>query len=351
MNSAGRCEGYVSPELGSQSLREIRPSMDYCEICGAGTHQIESAQEMMFGLGEHFVYRQCSGCGVLCLANKPSDLSPYYPSNYYSFTCSSFENSSASGFRRYLNRRRNSGQVLGHSLFWRTVARCRPRPDLVLLESYFKGTKGLTFASRVLDVGCGSGELLRQMREVGFTNLTGVDPFLKPAKSQGLNLKRGELSDLNDGQFDFIMLHHSLEHMVDQRTAFEDVRRLLAPGGFCLIRVPIGDSDPWQRYGVQWVELDAPRHFFIHTKKSIKLLAEQHDLEVESVNDDSTAFGYWGSELYKQGLTLIDSKDGRIRDPSIHFSKTEMVSFEELAADANEKGMGGRSAFLLRPKR
>lgn len=96
------------------------------------------------------------------------------------------------------------------------------------------------------------------------------------------------------------MFHHSFEHISDPLEALETVRSLLAPNGRCLIRVPVVS---WARneYGANWVQIDAPRHFFLHTEKSMEILAEKVGLEITRVEYDSTEFQFWGSELSKRG--------------------------------------------------
>ncbi len=48
----------------------------------------------------------------------------------------------------------------------------------------------IKFRDRILDVGCGNGSLLAQLLKIGFTNLTGVDPFINEEKRiwEGNNL-------------------------------------------------------------------------------------------------------------------------------------------------------------------
>lgn len=62
------------------------------------------------------------------------------------------------------------------------------------------------------------------------------------------------------------MFHHSFEHIADPFETLCSVRRLLS-SGTCLIRIPIVDSWAWENYGVNWIQIDAPRHFFSLLKK------------------------------------------------------------------------------------
>ncbi len=44
--------------------------------------------------------------------------------------------------------------------------------------------------------------------------------------------------DLPDGAFDLILCSHVLEHVPDDRAAMSELRRVLAPGGLCLVLTP-----------------------------------------------------------------------------------------------------------------
>src|SRR5213075_2198570 len=68
----------------------------------------------------------------------------------------------------------------------------------------------------ILDVGCGSGDLLRLLHALGFKNLTGVDPFLAAdlTTPEGIKIWKKELGQM-PGSFQVLMLHHSFEHMTE----------------------------------------------------------------------------------------------------------------------------------------
>ena len=44
--------------------------------------------------------------------------------------------------------------------------------------------------------------------------------------------------DLPDGSFDLILCSYVLEHVPDDRAAMSELRRVLAPGGLCLVLTP-----------------------------------------------------------------------------------------------------------------
>lgn len=45
--------------------------------------------------------------------------------------------------------------------------------------------------------------------------------------------------DLPDGSFDAVICSHVLEHVDDDRAAMRELRRITAPGGWCLVMVPL----------------------------------------------------------------------------------------------------------------
>jgi hypothetical protein len=104
------------------------------------------------------------------------------------------------------------------------------------------------------------------------------------------------------------MSHHAFEHMPDPSASLAGMRRLLAPGGRILIRIPVADSYAWRHYGVHWVNLDAPRHMFLHTPASMRILAGRHQLTISQVGFDGNASQFLGSEQYERDIPLSDPR-------------------------------------------
>ena len=75
----------------------------------------------------------------------------------------------------------------------------------------------------------------RRLRER--TDLRYVTTDLDPAKGElVLDL---EALDLPDGAFDAVLCSHVLEHVPDDAAAMRELRRIVAPGGWALVMVPI----------------------------------------------------------------------------------------------------------------
>ena len=167
---------------------------------------------------------------------------------------------------------------------------------------------GVGFDDAILDIGCGSGELLEELRRDGFRRLAGLDPFVAADLDLGggVLIRRRQLAD-ETGVYDLAMLHHALEHMPDQQGVFADLRRIVRPGGALLIRIPVADSTAWRRYGVDWVQLDAPRHLFLHTRRSLGLLADASGFTIEHVACDGIGLPVLGERAVPVGCPVARS--------------------------------------------
>lgn len=140
-----------------------------CKVCGNNeNNRSYKVREMMFGLRDYFTYFQCDNCKCLQIAQIPDNLSTYYPDNYYSYR----QHENPSGFIRFVKRKRNEYAVFNRSLMGKLLYKKYEKPELRSL-SYLKMTKNM----RILDVGCGGGEMLHSLDNLGFKNLTGIDPF------------------------------------------------------------------------------------------------------------------------------------------------------------------------------
>ena len=117
-------------------------------------------------------------------------------------------------------------------------------------------------AGRVLDVGCGLGYFLREFEGTSW-QATGVDLSADLAerarRDHGVDARAGRLDEQRflDNSFDAVTLFYVLEHSEDPAAFLREVRRVLRPGGWALIRVP--DMEPLIRLRQMF---GFPRKFF-----------------------------------------------------------------------------------------
>ena len=119
---------------------------------------------------------------------------------------------------------------------------------------------------RLLDVGCGAGDLLAALRADGWS-VQGVEPqalgAARARDERGLDVLTGRFEDvrLPESSFDAIVFSGVFEHLHDPVAALYRARALLAPGGFvAVLFLPLLDSPEARLLGPRWMALDLPRH-------------------------------------------------------------------------------------------
>ena len=298
----------------------------------------------MFGTREEFEYLECARCGCLQIAGIPADLSKYYPrDSYYSYK--------PPRRKRYPDwllrlRHERTRYFLGEfSVAGALLGMLSKRAEHF---DWFRQAR-VSLDSRILDVGCGAGALLLKLQREGFRSLLGADPFIRDDIDYGNGvriLKRG-VGEL-EGQFDFVMLHHSFEHLPDPAAALAALARTVAPGGALLIRIPVSDCYARAKYGLNWVAWDAPRHLHLHTVRSMNLLAAGAGMEISGLVYDSTGQQLSSSELYLRGVPYVEHGRYRPGNGPNAFSQQEWDGFQKKAAELNRKRKGDNACFYLR---
>jgi len=300
--------------------------MHACTICGNDENNMDYvAREMQFGTRESFEYFQCAECGCLQIAQVPGDLGRHYPKEYYSLT-SLGPLPNQSRLKRFLKRRRLEHFLGKRTVLGAIVERAFGHPDV---PAWFAKVRPEPYW-RILDVGCGAGHLLHSLYYAGFSNLSGADPHIDHDLDygQGLRVFKADVTAI-PGPFDMVVLHHSFEHMPNQEEVLRHIHGVLAPGRFAAICIPLVSSYAWERYRTDWVALDAPRHLFLHSQQSMRLLAQRVGFEIADVLFTSGAAQFWGSEQYARDIPLMDERSyARNPDGSI-FSRDDIARFEK----------------------
>ncbi len=96
-------------------------------------------------------------------------------------------------------------------------------------------------SKRVLDIGCGAGNMIHHLGRYG--PVVGVDNNPKPlsvAQARGYDVREGEAEDLpfDDEAFELVALLDTVEHCDDDMAVLRECYRVCGPGGHLVITVP-----------------------------------------------------------------------------------------------------------------
>ena len=304
------------------------------------------AREMMFGRGGVYEYLECGSCGTLQLLNPPENPDGAYPQSYYTF-----DNPIRDPITASLKRLRARAALTGRGTVGLLMTRAFGVPLVVRWVQDWARYAGVTPSTSILDVGCGKAHIFPDLIGLGFRSLIGIDPYLEGDIDFGHGIKALRMG-IEDVQttFDFVMLHHSFEHMGDPDLALRHIHRVLAPEGTALIRIPIAGSYAWKTYGTDWVQLDAPRHLLIPSRAGMHILVNRAGFEIAAEVFDSDGFQFWGSEQYRRGMVLMDPRSHFVHPRRSEFSREQLREYDLRAGELNARGEGDSAGFYLKKK-
>lgn len=297
---------------------------------------------MFFGTRDSFEYLECNQCGCLQIVQIPNNMNKYYSSDkYYSFQ----KRTKVSDYKKFFQKKRNQYLLLNNDFLGRLINIFLPYPFFQLL-----GTLNLDQNSRILDVGCGSNSFLYLLDDLKFNNLIGIDPYINNENhTKNLEILKKDIFELEDSpKFDLIILNHSIEHMSEHLKVMNKIEAILSKTGTCIILMPVKTNYIWDLYKTNWVQIDAPRHFLIHTIKSFDFLLEKTNLYIKKVIFDSNEFQFWGSEQYKKDIALYDKDSYLINPKKSIFKKTDIDEFKKRSIDLNKNSLGDQAIFILK---
>lgn len=153
----------------------------------------------------------------------------------------------------------------------------------IALKNKLNLVNSLQKKGKLLDIGAGTGDFLLTAKNDGW-NVIGVEPSEKArsiAAKKGIELK--PVADFDDHSFDIITMWHVLEHVPDLQNQIKELKRLLKPNGAIIIAVPNFKSYDAKYYGEFWAAYDTPRHLWHFSKKAIKKLFQNENIELVKI--------------------------------------------------------------------
>lgn len=254
--------------------------LGHCPLCGSEDRALlfRGAKDVVFGVDhKEWDVHRCHRCRCLHLDPRPSRAAQFDAYTGY-FTHDASDVNSLSSPVGWVRKLRNDylAQRFGYPLKRRVFGGRFVVPLVpVRRERYHRLVRDLPKpqeGARLLDVGCGNGEFLARMSELGFS-VYGQDldgDAVRVATERGLRVLHGPLRrDAFDAPFDAITLNHVIEHVHDPKELLRTCRALLAPGGTLWLATPNAESRGFQRYGAHWVGLDVPRHLLVFSERAL----------------------------------------------------------------------------------
>ena len=112
---------------------------------------------------------------------------------------------------------------------------------------------------RVLDVGCGTGEVGQRIADELGIEVVAVDTsprMVDLARERGLDARLADVQELPfaDGEFDCTIAAWLIYHVADRDRAIRELARVLRPGGRLVAATMAEDNlaEVWERIGEQW---------------------------------------------------------------------------------------------------
>ena len=237
--------------------------VDQCNLCGGSRQKLYAEKE---GTRTRQVFRivTCEDCALVFVSPRLSEEEnrALYDEAYFN----------GDGFDASVN------YVL---LDEGTNARDDESVGILAKIAAMKPGKGL----RVLDVGCGTGGLLRALLADGYKDVWGLElsPYAAKlaARSAGAKVLTGDLldADLPLGSFDVINATEVIEHLRDPRASFRRIKSLLAPDGIFVYSTGNARGAYARILGSRWPYLHPEGHLFYFSPETLARYFREVGLE------------------------------------------------------------------------
>ncbi len=248
-----------------------------CNLCGNTKHNfLFYGKDRLHGGKGTFSYVMCVGCGLVYMNPQISskNLMSFYPSNYGPYQPKLAKTDQT-------NRKKYRKSSLPTSVY-----------------------RKLNKHTSLLDIGCGSGKFLNEIKNLTGSQIYGIDisqTAVTVAKNNyGIDIFCGTITEspFASNSFDLITAWSYLEHVPNPSQVLEKLYDLLKPGGDFVLSCPNFDSFNARLFRNKWYHLDCPRHLYIYTPKTISSLIEKNGFFVKKIIYEKSSKGLLGSLQY-----------------------------------------------------
>ncbi len=256
-----------------------------CPVCNGTKSRLLFPITDHFSTGERFSLYECQSCRVVSTfpLPDPDKIQRYYDEN------------------EYISHKTSSRDPLYKMLLFARRLTMYLRRRLVEKDQPSPGS--------ILDVGCGTGAFLAEMKRAGW-HIDGIEAneSARTIAIQQLDVAvQGPAKlDTLEKTYDAVTLWHVLEHLHNIPHILEQLYSLLKPGGRLCIAVPNRLSTDARIYGPHWAAYDVPRHLYHFTPFALEKLFTQYGFRPVRKNRLALDPFYISflSERYKSGRAL-----------------------------------------------
>jgi len=267
-----------------------------CYLCGtAGRPLYQGLKDRLFGVSGMWDLKQCANpdCGLVWLDPMPveEDLGRLY-ANYFTHV------SDVPAKKQRNIKSRLKDATLVHAFDYpeqmpegrvRVFGEILSKSHLIQ-ERLGRGIMWLngSWRGRLLDIGCGNGRFLAQMRKLGW-DCVGFDPdpiAAQVAKERyGLEVYHGvlEKADLQRRSFNVITMTHVIEHLPEPSRTLKVCHQLLKENGFIVIATPNISSLGHRIFQSAWRGIEPPRHLFLFSVASLRNCVRSAGFEIKKI--------------------------------------------------------------------
>jgi len=245
-----------------------------CALCASDDTEVvcTKAGGMKRGEPKDVINVICTRCGLLY--NNPQlseeELELYYSEGGYRKNKNAVEN--YNDFVAYIKRRKSGNSKLVYNF----------------LKPFLKGN------SKVVDIGCGIGMVLHEIKRQAGASVVGVEPdklYVQMAKEyhhidRMENILFGEFVEKakkTKEKFDVVIMRHVFEHLPEPNQSLEDLKSLLKEDGFLLLVVPNAANFKPTSNLAGLLEFG---HLYHYTPYTMHQMLLKHDMKVVKWSDD-----------------------------------------------------------------
>lgn len=233
--------------------------LEECPLCGFSSHTNHIIVDDHSHSKESFAIVKCQKCSLLYTNPRPNSqaIGAYYENE------------------NYISHTDNSNNLT--NLIYKIARRFTLNWKKGLITKF-------STEKRILDYGCGTGDLLSYMQHNQWKTI-GVEPSesaRNKAIAKGLFIYPDLTKELKE-KFPIITAWHVVEHIHDLIDTIRALRKLLHEDGKLLIAVPNSASFDAQYYKAYWAGYDVPRHLYHFTPETMQSLATKTKLKIQEI--------------------------------------------------------------------